>query len=53
MLNQLFKVMAETLLLIYDQQANIVKVTLQGACSGCPSSTFTLKNGIEKTCYKC
>jgi Fe-S cluster biogenesis protein NfuA len=22
-------------------------VTLQGACSGCPSSTFTLKNGIE------
>nr|WP_305069976.1 NifU family protein [Flavobacterium covae] len=20
---------------------------LQGACSGCPSSTFTLKNGIE------
>ena len=31
----------------YDQQANIVKVTLQGACSGCPSSTFTLKNGIE------
>ncbi|CCG52366.1 Protein of unknown function [Flavobacterium indicum GPTSA100-9 = DSM 17447] len=31
----------------YDEQANIVKVTLQGACSGCPSSTFTLKNGIE------
>ena len=31
----------------YDKQANIVKVTLQGACSGCPSSTFTLKNGIE------
>lgn len=24
-----------------------VKVVLQGACSGCPSSTFTLKNGIE------
>jgi NFU1 iron-sulfur cluster scaffold homolog, mitochondrial len=24
-----------------------VKVILQGACSGCPSSTFTLKNGIE------
>jgi Fe-S cluster biogenesis protein NfuA len=20
---------------------------LQGACSGCPSSTFTLKNGIQ------
>jgi Fe-S cluster biogenesis protein NfuA len=24
-----------------------VKVILQGACSGCPSSTYTLKNGIE------
>jgi Fe-S cluster biogenesis protein NfuA len=24
-----------------------VKVILQGACSGCPSSTITLKNGIE------
>ncbi len=22
-------------------------LSLQGACSGCPSSTFTLKNGIE------
>ncbi len=25
----------------------IVKVLLQGACSGCPSSTVTLKSGIE------
>ena len=25
----------------------LVKVILQGACSGCPSSTFTLKSGIE------
>ena len=24
-----------------------VKLKLQGACSGCPSSTITLKNGIE------
>jgi len=24
-----------------------VRVILQGACSGCPSSTATLKNGIE------
>ena len=24
-----------------------VKVTLQGSCSGCPSSTVTLKAGIE------
>ena len=26
----------------------IVKVSLQGACSGCPSSKITLKAGIEK-----
>jgi len=25
----------------------IVKVLLQGACNGCPSSTYTLKQGIE------
>jgi Fe-S cluster biogenesis protein NfuA len=25
----------------------VVKVMLQGSCSGCPSSTVTLKNGIE------
>ncbi|KDN56851.1 NifU family protein [Flavobacterium seoulense] len=31
----------------YDEESNIVKVILQGACSGCPSSTFTLKSGIE------
>jgi Fe-S cluster biogenesis protein NfuA len=31
----------------FDESTNVVKVTLQGACSGCPSSTFTLKNGIE------
>lgn len=31
----------------YDAESKIVKVILQGACSGCPSSTFTLKNGIE------
>ena len=31
----------------YDENSQIVKVILQGACSGCPSSTFTLKNGIE------
>ncbi len=26
----------------------IVKVTLTGACAGCPMSTMTLKMGIEK-----
>jgi len=31
----------------YDEAEKRVKVILQGACSGCPSSTFTLKNGIE------
>lgn len=31
----------------FDEENKIVKVILQGACSGCPSSTFTLKNGIE------
>lgn len=31
----------------YDADEKLVKVVLQGACSGCPSSTFTLKNGIE------
>ena len=31
----------------YNKKEKLVKVLLQGACSGCPSSTFTLKNGIE------
>lgn len=31
----------------FDPIEKRVKVVLQGACSGCPSSTFTLKNGIE------
>jgi len=31
----------------YDETTKTVKVILQGACSGCRSSTFTLKNGIE------
>lgn len=31
----------------YDGNSKKVEVLLQGACSGCPSSTFTLKNGIE------
>jgi len=31
----------------YNKENKVVKVILQGACSGCPSSTFTLKNGIE------
>ena len=31
----------------YNPKSKVVQVILQGACSGCPSSTFTLKNGIE------
>ncbi len=31
----------------YDAESKRVSVILQGACSGCPSSTVTLKNGIE------
>lgn len=31
----------------YDEETQVVNVILQGACSGCPSSTVTLKNGIE------
>ena len=31
----------------YDAEHKVVSVVLQGACSGCPSSTATLKNGIE------
>ena len=31
----------------YVESSKTVNVILQGACSGCPSSTITLKNGIE------
>ncbi|MFZ4671674.1 MAG: NifU family protein [Flavobacterium sp.] len=31
----------------FDETEKRVKVVLQGSCNGCPSSTFTLKNGIE------
>jgi Fe-S cluster biogenesis protein NfuA len=31
----------------YESESKTVHVILQGACSGCPSSTFTLKNGIQ------
>lgn len=31
----------------FNEDTKTVKVILQGACSGCPSSTITLKNGIE------
>ncbi|QMU63256.1 MAG: NifU family protein [Flavobacteriaceae bacterium] len=31
----------------YDENSKAVSVILQGACSGCPSSMVTLKNGVE------
>lgn len=32
----------------FSQETGILTVLLQGACSGCPSSSVTLKNGIEQ-----
>lgn len=34
-------------LLSFDESSKTAQMLLQGACSGCPSSTMTLKNGIE------
>ena len=31
----------------FDDSTGIVSLHLQGSCAGCPSSTMTLKNGIE------
>ncbi|CAN6438942.1 unnamed protein product [Victoria cruziana] len=31
----------------FDPDTGIVKLRMQGACSGCPSSAVTLKSGIE------
>ena len=31
----------------FDGSTGIVSLHLQGSCAGCPSSTMTLKNGIE------
>lgn len=36
----------------YNKENKSVSVILQGACSGCPSSTITLKNGIENMLKK-
>lgn len=33
---------------LVDIKDGIVSVRLTGACSGCPMSTLTLKNGIER-----
>jgi Fe-S cluster biogenesis protein NfuA len=31
----------------FDVETGIVHLTMRGACSGCPSSTLTLKQGVE------
>jgi Fe-S cluster biogenesis protein NfuA len=31
----------------FDADTGIVHLTMRGACSGCPSSTMTLKQGVE------
>ena len=33
-------------------EKGIVKVKLKGACSGCPMSQMTLKNGVERSLKK-
>ena len=33
---------------LIDVVDGVVKVKLVGACAGCPMSTMTLKNGIER-----
>jgi Fe-S cluster biogenesis protein NfuA len=35
-------------LVAVDETAGIVKVRLSGACGSCPSSTATLKGGVER-----
>ena len=34
-------------IIFHSFEDGIVKLQLKGSCSGCPSSTITLKNGIE------
>lgn len=31
----------------WDHDAGVVRLTMRGSCAGCPSSTLTLKQGIE------
>ena len=33
---------------LVDVTEGVVKLSLKGACAGCPMSTMTLKNGIER-----
>jgi Fe-S cluster biogenesis protein NfuA len=31
----------------WDHATGVVRLNMRGACAGCPSSTLTLKQGIE------
>ncbi len=31
----------------FDPETGVVKLQMAGACSGCPSSSLTLKSGVE------
>jgi Fe-S cluster biogenesis protein NfuA len=33
--------------LSFDEENGVVLVEMKGSCAGCPSSSVTLKNGIE------
>ncbi|MBA7473378.1 Fe/S biogenesis protein NfuA [subsurface metagenome] len=33
---------------LVDVSEGVVKLQLKGACAGCPMSTMTLRNGIER-----
>jgi len=37
---------------LVDVEDGIVKLKLLGACGGCPSSTITLKAGIERALFE-
>ena len=32
----------------FDEESGIVNLQLAGSCTGCPSSSVTLKNGVER-----
>ena len=35
-------------IIFHSFEDGIVKLILKGSCSGCPSSTITLKSGVEQ-----
>ena len=49
-LRPFYYVMVETALV--DVEDGIVKLQLHGACGTCPSSTITLKAGIERALHE-